>query len=48
MDRLICADVGFGKTEVALRAVFKAVQDNYQAPCSCPRPARESALRHIQ
>ncbi len=27
MDRLVCGDVGFGKTEVALRAVFKAVQD---------------------
>ena len=31
MDRLICGDVGFGKTEVALRAAFKAVQDNKQA-----------------
>jgi transcription-repair coupling factor (superfamily II helicase) len=31
MDRLVCGDVGFGKTEVALRAVFKAVQDGKQA-----------------
>ena len=31
MDRLVCGDVGFGKTEVAVRAVFKAVQDNKQA-----------------
>ncbi len=31
MDRLICGDVGFGKTEVAIRAVFKAVQDGKQA-----------------
>ncbi len=30
MDRLICGDVGFGKTEVAIRAAFKAVQDNRQ------------------
>lgn len=30
MDRLICGDVGFGKTEVALRAAFKAVQDGKQ------------------
>ncbi len=31
MDRLVCGDVGFGKTEVAVRAVFKAVQDGFQA-----------------
>ena len=30
MDRLICGDVGYGKTEVAIRAAFKAVQDNKQ------------------
>ncbi len=30
MDRLICGDVGFGKTEVAIRAAFKAVQDKKQ------------------
>ena len=30
MDRLICGDVGYGKTEVALRAAFKAVQDGQQ------------------
>ena len=36
MDRLICADVGFGKTEVALRAVFKAVQDGRQACVLAP------------
>ena len=27
MDRLICGDVGYGKTEIAIRAAFKAVQD---------------------
>ncbi len=31
MDRLLCGDVGFGKTELAVRAAFKAVQDGYQA-----------------
>lgn len=36
MDRLICGDVGFGKTEVALRAVFKAVQDGKQAAVLVP------------
>ena len=30
MDRLICGDVGYGKTEVAIRAAFKAVQDGKQ------------------
>jgi transcription-repair coupling factor (superfamily II helicase) len=36
MDRLICGDVGFGKTEVALRAAFKAVMDNKQVAVLCP------------
>jgi len=36
MDRLICGDVGFGKTEVAVRAAFKAVQDNKQAAVLVP------------
>ncbi len=36
MDRLICGDVGYGKTEVALRAVFKAVQDGKQVMVLCP------------
>ena len=36
MDRLICGDVGFGKTEVAVRAVFKAVQDGRQAAVLVP------------
>ncbi len=36
MDRLICGDVGFGKTEVALRAAFKAVQDNKQVAVLVP------------
>jgi transcription-repair coupling factor (superfamily II helicase) len=36
MDRLVCGDVGFGKTEVAIRAVFKAVQDGTQAAVLVP------------
>ncbi|MGZ6910501.1 MAG: transcription-repair coupling factor [Acidimicrobiia bacterium] len=36
MDRLICGDVGFGKTEVAIRAAFKAVQDGKQVAILAP------------
>src|SRR5699024_1809054 len=36
MDRLICGDVGFGKTEVAVRAAFKAVMNNKQAAMLVP------------
>jgi transcription-repair coupling factor (superfamily II helicase) len=36
MDRLVCGDVGFGKTEVALRATFKAVQDGMQVAVLVP------------
>lgn len=36
MDRLICGDVGFGKTEVAMRAVFKAVDNGRQAAVLVP------------
>ena len=36
MDRLICGDVGFGKTEVAMRAVFKVVSSGYQAAMLVP------------
>lgn len=36
MDRLICGDVGYGKTEVAIRAAFKAVQDGKQVMVLCP------------
>ncbi len=36
MDRLVSGDVGFGKTEVALRAAFKAVQDHRQVMVLCP------------
>ena len=36
MDRLICGDVGFGKTEVAIRAVFKAIMSGKQAALMAP------------
>ncbi len=36
MDRLVCGDVGFGKTEVAMRAAFVAVQDGYQVAMLVP------------
>jgi len=36
MDRLVCGDVGFGKTEIAIRAAFKAVADNKQAAVLVP------------
>lgn len=36
MDRLLCGDVGFGKTEVAIRAAFKAVENGKQVAYLCP------------
>ncbi len=36
MDRLLCGDVGYGKTEVALRAAFKAVMDGKQVAFLVP------------
>ncbi|MFZ5553471.1 MAG: transcription-repair coupling factor [Bacteroidota bacterium] len=36
MDRLICGDVGFGKTEIAMRAAFKSVCDSKQVAILCP------------
>ena len=36
MDRLVCGDVGYGKTEVAIRAAFKAVMDGMQVAVLCP------------
>ena len=36
MDRLLCGDVGYGKTEVAFRAIFKAVMSNKQVMLLCP------------
>ena len=36
MDRLLCGDVGYGKTEVAFRAIFKAIMSNKQVMLLCP------------
>ena len=36
MDRLLCGDVGFGKTEVAMRAMFRTVMNNRQVAYLCP------------
>ena len=36
MDRIICGDVGYGKTEIAVRAAFKAVQDGKQVAVLVP------------
>lgn len=36
MDRLVCGDVGFGKTEIAIRAAFKAVMEGKQVAYLCP------------
>ena len=36
MDRLLCGDVGYGKTEVAFRAMFKAVLSSKQVAYLCP------------
>src|SRR5919202_6093356 len=36
MDRLVCGDVGYGKTEIAVRAAFKAVQDGKQGAVLVP------------
>ncbi len=46
MDRLICGDVGFGKTEVAIRAVFKAIMSGKQAAVIVPTTIL--ALQHFQ
>ena len=46
MDRLLCGDVGFGKTEVALRAAFKCVSDSMQ--CAMLVPTTILAWQHYQ
>jgi len=46
MDRLLCGDVGFGKTEVALRAVFKCVTESKQ--CAILVPTTVLAMQHFQ
>lgn len=46
MDRLVCGDVGFGKTEIAMRAAFKAVNDSKQVAVLCPTTLL--ALQHYK
>ncbi len=46
MDRLVCGDVGFGKTEVAIRAAFKAIQDGKQVAVLVPTTLLAS--QHVQ
>ena len=46
MDRLVCGDVGFGKTEVAIRAAFKAVNDRKQVAILVPTTIL--AMQHYQ
>ena len=49
MDRLICGDVGYGKTEIAVRAAFKAVQDGRQVAVLVPdHAAGPAAHGHVQ
>ena len=53
MDRLLCGDVGFGKTEVAFRATFKTVANNYQVAYLCPttilsKQQYENALKRFK
>ena len=48
MDRLICGDVGYGKTEVAMRAAFKAVDAGYQVAVLVPTTVlAEQHLPHV-
>jgi transcription-repair coupling factor (superfamily II helicase) len=46
MDRLLCGDVGYGKTEVAIRAAFKAVQDGMQVAVLAPTTILVEQHRH--
>ncbi|MBV8206682.1 MAG: transcription-repair coupling factor, partial [Acidobacteria bacterium] len=46
MDRLLCGDVGYGKTEVAMRAAFKAVSDNKQVAVLAPTTVL--AFQHLE
>jgi len=46
MDRIVCGDVGFGKTEVAMRAAFKAVAEGRQVAVLCPTTVL--ALQHYE
>ena len=47
MDRLVCGDVGFGKTEVALRAAFVAAMAGYQVALICPTTLLPASITAI-
>ena len=47
MDRLVCGDVGFGKTEVAMRAAFIAAQNHKQVAVLVPPPCLLSSTTII-
>ena len=47
MDRVLCGDVGYGKTEVALRAAFKCVLDSKQCAILVPTTILALSLIHI-
>ena len=44
MDRLVCGDVGYGKTEVAIRAAFKAIMDEKQVVLLVPTTVLRATL----
>ena len=46
MDRLVCGDVGYGKTEIAIRAAFKAIQDGKQVAVLAPTTILVEQHRH--
>ena len=46
MERLLCGDVGYGKTEVAIRAAFKAVMDGKQVAVMAPTTVSCPAASH--
>ena len=46
MDRLVCGDVGYGKTEIAIRAAFKAIQDGKQVAVLAPTTILAEQHRH--
>jgi transcription-repair coupling factor (superfamily II helicase) len=46
MDRVVCGDVGYGKTEIAVRAAFKAVSAGYQVAVLCPTTVLAHQHRH--
>ena len=49
MDRLVCGDVGFGKTEVAVRAAFKAVDNGKQVAILVPTTILLfNIIKHLQ